>query len=68
MQTQVSLKKEKGQGTPICCSYCDYNWTYHGRFLIYATCPQCHRNTKINQNKVSSLPQSVKVGAAGRLQ
>jgi uncharacterized protein (DUF983 family) len=59
-QHQISLKK----GTPIRCPHdgCGYNWTYSGRFFIYATCPSCHKNIKINDNKVESPLQSVTVG------
>jgi hypothetical protein len=40
---------------------CQYTWSYHGRFIFYATCPACRRNVKIPENKMESL-QSVKVG------
>jgi hypothetical protein len=46
------------------CPYCGYKWSYGGRFFIYATCPSCRRNIRINENKVvevSSLLQSVTV-------
>ena len=58
-----SQQETVSHGVPIKCSNtrCQYEWTYKGRFSIYATCPSCRHNIKISENKVES-PQSLKVG------
>jgi hypothetical protein len=45
---------------------CAYTWRYSGRFFLYATCPSCRRNVKIQDNKVIS-PQSVQVGSPSQI-
>lgn len=43
------------------CPYqnCKYKWYYGGRFLFYATCPSCHRNIKIDSNKIFLQPAKI---------
>jgi len=49
---------DSGGGVALHCpnSACNYQWRYFGRFYMYATCPSCRRNVKIQENKVDSLP------------
>ena len=31
---------------------CNWEWNYRGHFFIYASCPSCRKNIKIQENKI----------------
>jgi hypothetical protein len=63
-----SSKIAETTGVWINCpsSGCGYSWNYTGRFFLYATCPSCRRNVRIQDNKIGS-PQSVRVGRPSQI-
>ena len=38
---------------------CEHVWNYKGKAKIYTTCPDCHRNVKITENKISPNGEKV---------
>jgi hypothetical protein len=65
MNSDIKSKEKSHMGIRIRCPnpICeDYQWTYRGRLLVYATCPSCKRNIRISQNKIESPPRSVELG------
>lgn len=45
---------------------CGYSWDYGGRLFIHATCPNCKRSIRIEENRINH-DQSVTVGPQSRL-
>jgi hypothetical protein len=63
MQSQQQIVSH---GVQIRCpnTRCAYKWTYKGRFSIYATCPSCRYNVKIDENKIGNSLQSPQLSRA----
>jgi len=63
----VNTNMEAQRGSWIHCPNpsCEYTWRYLGRFFLYATCPSCRRNVKIEENKIESA-RSAQVGSQGQ--
>lgn len=41
------FKPNKVKNSSIYCGHCGYVWTYKGKGLYFATCPQCLGKVKI---------------------
>src|SRR5438128_2038123 len=61
IRTEVTTSNPKRVLVQCPNQNCRYEWTYTGRFVIYATCPSCRRNIKIEENRINS-PRSAQVG------
>jgi Zn finger protein HypA/HybF involved in hydrogenase expression len=71
MRTELESKEKMHMGIRIQYPnpFCEnYQQTYHGRFLVYATCPSCKRNVRISQNKNESPLRSVELGTRKQIE